>query len=385
MQITSFIDKVSYAGTGEFAKLNPFTHDALHKVQSCDLMGVVLAIQSANKAFTEWKVSTLEQRLQSIRQLQKKLSQNSLQYAQLEALDQALPLWYVKKYSIEASLVLIDEMLAAPLIDSLSPVGVIAIIASWNLSLKIILQRLVPAVLAGNSVIVKVSSQSPVTCSILTELCMHLPVNIVVTDDMEAKRALIAHPGVKAVSFAGRLETSAEVIQTCNKSALHNFKKIQISSGSKNSAFVLGEPEDKIFSEVLNSFMIGQGQLAWNSARLFILEKNEQAWEDRLRDYLTGLKPSEGIEDTSSWTPCLKSSSFEKFSEIKKQAAEDQAKLLQTNYALSEKQKLSYLAPIFTKDMSRCSTLQQDQIHSPFYILSTVKYPFDVAKYSNVS
>ena len=35
--------------------------------------------------------------------------------------------------------------------------------------------------------------------------------------------------------------------------------------------------------------------------------------------------------------------------------------------------------------MSRCSTLQQDQIHSPFYILSGVKYPFDVPKYSNVS
>jgi hypothetical protein len=35
--------------------------------------------------------------------------------------------------------------------------------------------------------------------------------------------------------------------------------------------------------------------------------------------------------------------------------------------------------------MSRCSTLQQDQIHCPFFILSSVKYPFDIAKYSNVS
>ena len=39
----------------------------------------------------------------------------------------------------------------------------------------------------------------------------------------------------------------------------------------------------------------------------------------------------------------------------------------------------------FTQDMSNCSTLQQDQVMAPLFILSAVKYPFDVAKYSNVS
>jgi aminomuconate-semialdehyde/2-hydroxymuconate-6-semialdehyde dehydrogenase len=243
----------------------------------------------------------------------------------------------------------------------------------------------VPAVLAGNSVIVKVSSQSPVTAYILSELVGDLPVSVLVSNDPELKKALVAHPGVKAVSFTGSIENAADVIASAAKSSLQNYKKLQISSGTKNSAVMLGEPTDEIFNSVMESFMIGQGQLAWNSARLFVLEKHEGHWQERIQHYLTSLKPSEGIDDSSMWTPVLKSSSFDKFAEIKHQAREDQAKLLESEYKLTDLQKKTHLPVVFTKDMSRCSTLQQDQIHSPFLILSAVKYPFDVAKYSNVS
>jgi acyl-CoA reductase-like NAD-dependent aldehyde dehydrogenase len=125
--------------------------------------------------------------------------------------------------------------------------------------------------------------------------------------------------------------------------------------------------------------------LAWNSSRLFVLEKFEVEWSEKIQNYLQNLKPSESIEDLSVWTPCLKAKSFAKFEEIKAQAFEDKGKLLQSTKDLSQNLSNRYLAPVFTKDMSRCSTLQQDQIHSPFFILSAVKYPFDVAKYSNVS
>jgi aminomuconate-semialdehyde/2-hydroxymuconate-6-semialdehyde dehydrogenase len=152
-----------------------------------------------------------------------------------------------------------------------------------------------------------------------------------------------------------------------------------------NSAVFLEDPYDEIFKHVMVSFLIGQGQLVWNSSRLFILEKFERQWEERIKNYLASLRPSEGLEDSSIWTPCLKKDSFYQFAEIRKMASDDQAQLLQASYSLTESQKKNFLPPLFTKDMSRCSTLQQDQIHAPFFILSTVKYPFDVVKFSNVS
>lgn len=135
----------------------------------------------------------------------------------------------------------------------------------------------------------------------------------------------------------------------------------------------------------MSSFVLGQGQLVWNSARLFILEKYEKLWEERIKEYLAELKPSEAVEDNSVWTPCLKAHSFGKSEEIKHQISEDKGQLLQGSFSLSDEQKKVFIPNIFTKDMSRCSTLQQDQIPTPVFILSAVKYPFDVPKYSNVS
>ncbi|MBY0451865.1 MAG: aldehyde dehydrogenase family protein, partial [Bdellovibrionaceae bacterium] len=394
MNINSFIDHQDYVGPSHFTKSHPFTGQPLHTVSSCDLMGLVQAIQSSNKAFQEFKSSTREERIKLVSALLTQLEAHHVEYARFEALDQALPLTVVRNFSIGAAVENIRQLITAPApiesTDLTAPTGVIALIASWNLSLRVILDRLVPALLAGNSVIVKVSSESPVTAYALSELIQsaNLPkglVNVLVSADPDVKKMLMTHPGVKAVSLVGRIETATACVQAVAQNNLQNFKKLQISTGSKNSAVALGDVTDELFQKVISSFLIGQGQLAWNSARLFVLEKNETEWQQRITQYLADLRPSESIEDSSPWTPCLKKSSFEKYGEIQKMALDDQAKLIKAGYGLNASQSERYLPPIFTKDMSRCSTLQQDQIHSPCFILSAVKYPFDVPKYSNVS
>lgn len=396
MQIASFIDHEVYQSGQSFTRLNPFTLEPLHQVQSCDLMGLVLAIQAANKAFVQWRTSSLDERIQLVDKIHAYLTENQERYALLEAQDQGLPLSFVREAGLQKSLQMIEQMTTYlksatwPSDVQYSPVGVVAIVTPWNLSLRVILDRLIPALLAGNAVVLKVSSYSVVSVQILTEILQSVGVlkglvNVLVSDDPEVKKALLAHPGVRAISLAGSVHTTQNVLADSAKSFAQQFKKIQLSSGSKNSAVVLSEPEDQVFTEVMNSFMLGQGQLVWNSARLFILEKFEAQWEEKIQDYLAKLKPSQSPEEESLWTPCLKRESFDKFDEIKRMAFDDKAKLLNASYGLSEQEQRRYLTPIFTKDMSRCSTLQQDQIHAPFYILSTVKYPFDVAKYSNVS
>lgn len=393
MQIHSFIDNAFYQSESKFIKSNPYTLEKLHQVSSCDLMGLIAAIQSSNKAFQLWKHSSYVDRLNLIEKIQTLISTKQDEYARLEALNQGLPISFVKKNSIKLLLKNIEEIKnQKPPAGHMqyTPVGVLVIVASWNLSLRVIFDRLIPALFAGNSVVIKVSSESPVTAHILAEILLAVDapkglVNIIATNDKEVKKTLICHPGVKAISLTGSLETTTEILPLIAQTSLQSFKKIQISSGSKNSTVVLEEPSNESFVPIINSFLAGQGQLVWNSARLFILEKYEQQWEEKIKTYLEFLRPSEGIEDDSLWTPCIKQSSFAKFEEIKHMAYEDKAKLLQSGFTLTDLQKKVFIPAIFTKDMSRCSTLQQDQIHSPVYILSTVKYPFDVPRYSNVS
>ncbi|MEQ1722696.1 MAG: aldehyde dehydrogenase family protein [Pseudobdellovibrio sp.] len=395
MHIHSYINNAFYSSDTQFTKLNPYTSEKLHTVDSCDLMGVVSAIASSNKAFAESKNSAVAERVSLVIKIKSIISENTNEYASLEALDQGLPLFFVKEKSIDLAVQSISEQVnlaqsEKPSDLQFSAVGVVLIVASWNLSLRVIIDRLVPALLAGNSVVVKVSSSSPVTAFVLADILKKAEapvglVNVIVTNDSEVKKVLVSHPGVRAVSFTGNIASSGEILTLINKTSLQSFKKIQISSGTKNSAAVIGEPTLENFNDIMNSFMLGQGQMAWNSSRLFIVEKHEKEWEEKISSYLSALKPSESIEDSSVWSPCIKKESFDKFDEIKKMALEDKAQLLKAIYALSDAQKKNFLPAVFTKDMSRCSTLQQDQIHSPFFILSTVKYPFDIPKYSNVS
>jgi aminomuconate-semialdehyde/2-hydroxymuconate-6-semialdehyde dehydrogenase len=377
-------------------KLNPYTSEKLHTFYSADLLEAVTAVQGAQKFFLEYRQSSFSDRLQHLQKIKAYLIENSKSICSLEALDQGLPARFVSFYALKSTLYQIEHVMAE-LSSSVkedqnkySPVGVISIIASWNLSLRVVAERLFPAIAAGNTVVIKISSHSPVTAFILTEMIQAcgLPaglIQIILSGDVEVKNILITHPGVKAVSFVGHLSAAADVIKQVASVSHQQFKKLQISAGTKNSAACLEEPVEGSFEKIMESFLIGQGQLAWNSSRLFILEKNEKVWQDRIKDYLAHLKPAESIEDTSPWTPVLRKESFKTFSEISQLAQSDQARLIKTSFNLSEVQKNNFLPITFTQDMSNCSTLQQDQVMSPLFILSTVKYPFDIQKYSNVS
>lgn len=396
MIIQSFINADFQKGTASFNKKNLFTSEVQHQVESADLMQAVQSIQGSQKAFLEWKASTLEDRISLLTKIKVNLTNFKSEYAELEALDQGLPLSFVHDHGIQAAIDCFDSAITQ-LKDFksndnqfFSPNGVTVIIASWNLSLRVVSERLAPALAAGNSVIVKISSSAPLTAFILSRALSEAQapaglVQILVSNQQDVKDILISHPGVKAVSFVGNLKNSSEVLKKVAAQSFNLFKKIQIASGSKNSAVALSAPGENEFNEIISSFMTGQGQLSWNSNRLFILEKFEKEWVDKITSYFEELRPSTGIEDKSLWTPCLKQESFDHFAEIENLAIKDQAHLIQTTYALSEQQKKSYLKPTFTKDMSNCSTLQQDQVPAPLFILSVVKYPFDVAKYSNVS
>jgi|GEM_PF-4603799 len=104
MQIHSYIDGVLYQSESKFVKQNPYTLEKQHDVISCDLIGLITAIQSANKAHQLWKSSTLIERLDLISKLQTTLRFKQAEYARLEAQDQALPQSFVQKHSLELSI-----------------------------------------------------------------------------------------------------------------------------------------------------------------------------------------------------------------------------------------------------------------------------------------
>lgn len=395
IKVSNFIDGQKQIFTNSqscFSFKGPYSESPSYQVVNSSQLDLVKALQGAHKAFNEWKDSSREERIKVIDQIQSQIELNKYRYAEIEAWDQGLGVNFVCKASYEVGLARLklykDEMNKLSS-DMQAPLGVVGVILSWNLSTRLFIDYVIPALLAGNAVIVKLSSISPSTSLVWSEILSQLKlpqglVQIMHSQDVQFKKLLLSHPSIKAVVFTGHLENSAKVLKSVSEVGLQQFKKIQMHTGTKNTAAVLKDLSEQEMNDVFESFLQGQGQLAWNSARLFILEKNEKLWTDYLQEKLNQLRPADSIYEDSLWTPLARPSYVEAFHSIKTQARQDHAKLI-TSLNATQQLKENYVYPFFTKDMSNCSTLQQDQVFGPAFILSVVKYGFDIPKYSNVS
>ena len=390
-KILNFVngDFTEPSGHQYFEHISPHGEFTTQIAQS-QAIDLIKALQLSHNTFEDWKISNLEDRKQLALNIKKYLETHQNEIAALEAVAQGIRFKDSLEYNIKVAITklgqFVDELDTG--IDvNCTATGVIAVVLSWNLSTRLFVESVIPAILAGNTVIVKTSSHSAVTAHLWGQLFQSVQapkslVQILNGSDSAFKNLLISHPGIKAVLSYSNLDHAAEIYHTVARQSRQMAKKIQVHSGSKNITAVVKELTENEMNQALQSFLVGQGQLHWNSGRLFILEKYEKNWTEFVEAKLNELKPYQSIFDDSLWTPIQKQKSKTDFNSIINLARKDQAKLISGQ---QEQIDPRYLKPFFTKDMSNCSTLQQDQVEAPAFILSTVKYPFDIAKYSNVS
>ncbi len=381
--------------SSQVTKFNPFTREILYRHSQSSIIDLVKTIQKSNKSFLDWKTSNFDDRLSLLEKIMEHYLLKKNEIILSESLDQGLCIDFSEKANFEIGLQnlkklqqeLIHQRDHADTNKIFSATGVVAVVLSWNLSNRLFIEKVLSALLAGNTVIVKVSSTAVSTAIYWKEILQSAGmldglIQFVVSDAADFKKLLISHPGIKALSVTGSLVTCANILKAQGETAEQQFKKIQLASGTKNTCLVLDAPDEKKVDEVLESFLTGQGQLAWNSARLFILEKYQGEWIEAITESLEKLKPAESVEDSSRWGPIIKIQNLDKYAYYKKQALDDQAKLIS---ATKKSQASQFTPALFTYDMSNCSELQQDQLNLPVFVLSAVKYGFDVPKYSNVS
>lgn len=375
----------------QFLKLNPFKGEVLGTVAASDAMDVIRAIQGAKKAQQEFATWTLEQRAGLLKGIAEQLEAKAEEYAYQEALHQGLPLDFVKEKSLHYAIHQFREMAEQTLRHAenpnpsrqTQPTGIISFIISWNLSLRLLSERLASALAAGNVCLVKISELSPVTAQIFGEIltAVQAPsglVQLIQGRGSEVGALLAAHPSIRAVNFVGKLATAEKIAQ----GTLTHFKKVQIQAGAKNNIFVLNEVDfiAKI-PQILESFLIGQGQLCWNSTRVFILESFQKEFVEKLKEYLSSLTPATSPRDVSPWTPVISEHVLQLMESKSQQVKAEEGKLI----AGGERAPGSgyFFRPTVSLDLPNCSELQQEELQGPLLIVTAVKYQHEMVKWAN--
>lgn len=375
-----------------FNKLNPYTGEVIGKVAASDALDVIRALQAAKKAQVEFEKWTLEQRAELLTAIAENLEARLDSYAFQEALQQGLPLQLVKEKSLQYSIKQFRTAAGStqqwiqsrPANLLAQPTGIVSLILSWNLSLRLLAERLAPALAAGNVCLVKVSEHSPGTAHIMGEIltAVQAPkglVQFIQGRGTEIGALLAAHPSLRGVNFVGKAATAEKVMQ----GASLQFKKVQIHSGVKNNLFVLNEVDFKNkMPEILQSFLLGQGQLCWNTSRLFVLESLQKEFVESLKEYLSSLKPATSPEDLSPWTPMICEEALLAVERKCQQVKLEGGKLIS-----GEGRPFGggfFFPPTVTLDLSNCSELQQEELSGPLLILTAVKYSHEMVKWANI-
>lgn len=201
------------------------------------------------------------------------------------------------------------------------PYGVVACIVPWNAPVILTVQKVGPALIAGNTVIVKPSPYAPLAVSLmLRHFASFFPAGVIniVHGDGDVGAALISHPGVRKVSFTGGPET-AKVIM---RSAAETLTKIHFELGGNDPAIVLDDTDiDFTVDKIVAGTFRRAGQVCFAIKRVYVPKRFAADFNERVLARVASIDVGHGLDLNATMGPVNSKLQYEKLSGLHERLA----------------------------------------------------------------
>ncbi|MBD2847223.1 aldehyde dehydrogenase family protein, partial [Paenibacillus sp. IB182496] len=185
------------------------------------------------------------------------------------------------------------------------PLGTVALITPWNFPVAIPLWKLAPALVYGNTAVLKPASNASVTAALVVETLVEagMPagvVNLVHGPGGELGAALLGHPAIEGVSFTG----SNAVGRTIGELAARRGIKCQLEMGGKNAVVVLADANlDKAADAVVSGAMKSTGQKCTATSKVIVERGVKARFTELLLERLAAITPGDGLAEGTYFGP----------------------------------------------------------------------------------
>ncbi|PYP87089.1 MAG: aldehyde dehydrogenase [Blastocatellia bacterium AA13] len=250
------------------------------------------------------------------------------------------------------------------------PIGVCALITPWNFPMAIPSWKIMPALVCGNTVVIKPAEDTPLSTYNLAAACEEAGVpagviNIVSGHGEEAGAALATHPGVRLVSFTG----STDVGRTVSQSAARSGKICSLEMGGKNVVMIMEDADLELALEgVLWGAFGTSGQRCTAASRVVVHKKIAKKFTAMLAERAGKLRLGNGLSDKSDVGPVINQDAVDKIlGYIQIGQNEDGAKILCGGHR-AEKGDLKwgyYIEPTVFADVKPRMRIAQEEIFGP--------------------
>lgn len=277
--------------------VNPATEAVIAYAPDCDEAGLNAAVRAARAAFPGWRDMPYANRQDVLRQIGATLAAHAEDLAALLTAEQGKPLaaamgeiqaaaWWIGVVADQQLPVHVSEALPGQRsVTRQVPLGVVGAIVPWNFPLLLAIWKIGPALLTGNTLVLKPSPFTPLSTlrlgALLQDLLPPGVLNIVTGGDALGPW-MTRHPGIDKISFTGSTATGRRVME----SASINLKRLTLELGGNDAAIILDDADvDAIAEPLFWACFANSGQVCVAAKRVYV----HDAVYDRLAAALAGI------------------------------------------------------------------------------------------------
>ncbi|MFB7288687.1 aldehyde dehydrogenase family protein [Actinacidiphila glaucinigra] len=322
------IDGLPIAGTSWIDVTNPADGTLLAQAPDCSSEQLEAAVSAARSAFPSWAATAYEERqkvlhemadaieahVEPLRQVLAREAGKTLDDARGEILGLAYWLRGISKLRLPETVN--EDSAARRSVTRHVPLGVVGAIVPWNYPLGQIGFKLAPALLAGNTVVLKPSPFTPLATLRLGELLRSVvppgAVNVVSGGDSLGPW-MTAHPGIDKISFTGSTATGRKVMA----GAAGSLKRVTLELGGNDPAIVLADIDVPTVAEKLFWGAFGHnGQVCLAAKRVYIHSDVYEPLKRALADYAATVRTGNGVTEDVRLGPLQNRPQYERILDL---------------------------------------------------------------------
>ncbi len=373
-----------------FTTIDPATEEPLAEVARAGMEDVDQAVGTARRAFRRsWGELPGRERAKYLFRIARILQERSREFAVLETLDTGKPI--KESRDVDIPLVAAHFWYYAGWADKLDyafpgriarPLGVAAQIIPWNFPLLMLAWKIAPALAAGNTVVLKPASSTPLSALLFADVCRQadLPPGVVniVTGPGEIGLGLVKHPDIDKVAFTGSTAVGKEI----GRAIAGSDKALTLELGGKAANIVFDDaPLDQAVEGIVNGIFFNQGEVCCAGSRLLVQESIAEPLIEKLKDRLATLRVGDPLDKNTDVGAINNAAQLAKIEELIEVGVAEGAELYQPACELPSRG--YFVRPTLFTNVAQSHRIAQEEIFGPVLSVLTFRTPDEAVEKAN--
>lgn len=386
-----------------FETHNPATGELITRCANASPADVDRAVKAAESAFERWSRTSAAERAALLLKAADLIDQNAETLAAYETMDNGKPIRETTLVDVplssdhfryfagclradEGSAVMIDENTLS--MNLREPIGVVGQIIPWNFPLLMGAWKIAPALAAGNTLVIKSSSATPLSLLFLGELLNSiLPagvVNIITGKGATTGQAMLDHPGFAKLAFTGSTEVGYSVAEAAAKRLI----PATLELGGKSANIVFDDAQiEKAIEGAQIGILFNQGQVCCAGSRIFVQEGIYDEFVAKLAEAFKKVKVGNPMDMSTQMGSQINERQLEKILKYVEIGKEEGAVILTggKRAVVPGFEKGAFMEPTLLANVTNDMRVAREEIFGPVAVVIKFKTEDEVVRMANDS